>query len=89
VELITHSDLDPIFSFGKGEVVLTALELPPHLEGHRVRELTIPGEISIITITRGGEAILAAPALEFKSGDLVHLAVLASSVGRLESLLGI
>ncbi|HEX7432289.1 MAG TPA: TrkA family potassium uptake protein [Anaerolineaceae bacterium] len=89
VELLTHSDLDPILSFGKGEVILTAIEIPPYLEGHRVRELSVPGEISVITITRGEEAFMAIPALEFKPGDLVHLAVLASAISRLESLLGV
>lgn len=89
VELLTHSDLDPILSFGKGEVVLTAIELPLHLEGHRVRELNIPGEISVVTITRDGEALLPTPALEFRHGDLVHLAVQAAAVGQLESMLGI
>jgi trk system potassium uptake protein TrkA len=89
VDLITHSDLDPILSFGKGEVILTAIEIPPHLEGHRVRELSVLGEISVITITRDEEALMATPVIEFKPGDLVHLAVLASSVSHLESLLGV
>jgi trk system potassium uptake protein TrkA len=89
VELLTHSNLDPILSFGKGEVILTAIELPAQLAGHTVRELSIPGEINVVSITRQGEALMPVSGMEFCSGDLIHLAVHASAVERLELLLGL
>jgi trk system potassium uptake protein len=88
VELLTHSNLDPILSLGKGEVIVTAIDLPLQLEGHKVRELIVPGEINVISITRGGEAILPTGNMEFVEGDLIHLAVHSSAVGRLEALFG-
>jgi trk system potassium uptake protein len=87
-ELLTHSDLDPLMTFGGGQVSLLTLEIPPTLIGRPVRHLTVPGEISVVTITREGEAQLPTLGAEFQAGDTIHLAVLATAMDRLESLLG-
>lgn len=89
VELLTHSNLDPVLSLGRGEVILTNIEIPVHLEMRKVKDLTIPGEIDVVAITRNGEAFLAAMGMEFQPGDIVNLAVNAVSINRLEQLLGI
>ncbi len=89
VELLTHSNLDPILSFGRGEVILTSVEIPLHLERRKVRDLAIPGEVDVIAITRNGEAFLATMGMEFLPGDIVNMAVNAASINRLEELLGI
>src|SRR5574341_45703 len=47
-ELLTHSDLDPILTFGSGDVCLLSVEAPYHLVGKMVRHLTVPGEIQVI-----------------------------------------
>ena len=88
-ELLAHSDLDSTMSFGRGEVSLVAIEIPPHLVGRQVALISVPGEINVVSITREGEAILPTLGSEFCSGDLVHFAVHASAMERLESLLGI
>ena len=46
-ELITSVDIDPIHSFGSGEVSLVNIEVPPQLVGRMVKDLTINSEISI------------------------------------------
>jgi trk system potassium uptake protein TrkA len=86
-ELLTHSNLDPIVSFGRGEVALVAVEAPPQLVGRQVAQLTVPGEVIVVSITRDNEAILPTLGTEFCSGDLIHMAVLASAMDRLEALL--
>jgi trk system potassium uptake protein len=88
-ELITHRDLDTVMSFGKGGVSMVSMEIPNQLEGHSVKDLNVPGEISVIVITRDEEAILPSPGTEFQSGDIVHLAVLATAMRRLESMLSL
>ena len=87
-ELITHTNLDPVMSFGRGEVSLVTLEIPPQLEGRRVKDLTVPGEIQVMVITREGEAILPVMGSEFHSGDLVHMVVHAAAHDRLDALIG-
>lgn len=89
VELITHSNVDPILSLGKGEVILTSIEIPQNLEGRSVRDLLVPGEINIVAIVREGEAIMPGLGTEFCHRDLVYLTVHAEAMDRLESMLGL
>jgi trk system potassium uptake protein TrkA len=88
-ELLTHSDLDPLITFGRGEVSLVSIEVAPSLIGRLAHHITVPGEISVVSITRDGEAILPTLGTEFCAGDLIHLAVLASAMDRLEALLNL
>lgn len=88
-ELLTHTNLDPVMTFGNGEVVLIGIEAPPRLVSRRVTNLTVPGEVNVTAITRQGKAFLPTLGTEFRAGDLVHLAVLASAMERLEDLLGL
>jgi trk system potassium uptake protein TrkA len=87
-ELISHAELDPVFTFGSGEVNLVAVELPPQLVGRQVRDLSIPGEIVVVNITRQGMAMLPLSGTEFRDEDLLHLAVSAQAMDRVKSLLG-
>jgi trk system potassium uptake protein TrkA len=50
--------------------------------------VTILGEIQVVSINRGGTTFLPTLGTLFRSGDHVHLAVLASSMDRLKALLG-
>jgi trk system potassium uptake protein len=88
-ELLTHADLDPVLTFGRGEVVLIAIEAPAHLVGRTVNNVTVPGEASVVSITRTDQAMIPTLGTEFRSGDLIHLAVLASALERIEHLLGL
>jgi trk system potassium uptake protein len=87
-ELISHAELDPVFSFGSGEVSLVAVELPPQLVGRQVRDLTVPGEIMVVNITRQGMALLPLSGTEFREDDLLHLGVAAHAMERVKSMLG-
>lgn len=88
-ELLIHSDLDPVLTYGSGEVSLVSFETPPQLVGRMVRNITVIGEINVIAITRQGRAFIAISGTEFRSGDIIHLAVLASAMDRFKTLIGI
>jgi trk system potassium uptake protein len=85
-EMLIHPSLDPLISFGTGEVSVISLEVPSRLKGQFVHEVEIPGEISIVGITRDGTAFLPVSGTELKEGDILHLSVLASATDRLASL---
>jgi trk system potassium uptake protein TrkA len=87
-ELLTHAELDSVMAFGKGEVAVINIEAPPLVVGRTVKHLSMPGEIMVVAITRQGQAILPTLGTEVQKGDTLHLAVLASSMGHLENLLG-
>jgi trk system potassium uptake protein TrkA len=88
-ELLTHSDLDPILTLGSGEVSLLAIDTPHHWIGRMAKDVSIPGEILVVAVTRQGQAFIPLGGSEFRPGDTIHVAILASSMGRLEGLLGV
>jgi trk system potassium uptake protein TrkA len=88
VELLTHANLDPILSFGKGEVILTSIEISQNLAGRMVRDLVVPGEIEVITIVREGQALMPGLGTELYSGDAVYLCAHMEAMDRLEAMLG-
>jgi trk system potassium uptake protein TrkA len=88
-ELLTHAELDAVRSFGGGEVQLLELEVPSRLVGHSVRDLSVPGEVSVIALTRNDKALLPLLGTVFRTGDVLHLAVSAAAMSRVETLLGI
>jgi trk system potassium uptake protein TrkA len=88
-ELITHTDLDVIYTFGRGEVSIVNIEIPHNLVGRQVKDLLVPGEVSIISITRDDMAFVPASGSEFKEGDLLHLALLSSAMEKVEEMLGL
>jgi trk system potassium uptake protein len=88
-ELLTSADIDPQLSFGSGEVSLVSIEIPPHLAGRMVRDLTVSSEISIVAITRQGAAFIPTLGSQFREGDLIHAAILATSLERFKTLFGL
>ena len=88
-ELLIHKTLDPIISFGNGEVSLLQAEVPHQLVNRMVRNIAIPGEINVVAITREGQAFIPITGTEFHEGDVIHLVVLASAMDRVSELLGI
>lgn len=88
-QLITHHELDAEVTFGHGEVSLIPVEAPARLVGRMVNHVTVPGEISVVTITRDGVALIPMSGTEFRGGDLVHFAVHARALSRFETMLGL
>lgn len=88
-ELLIHSDLDPILTFGSGEVCLLTLETPHPLIGKMVKHLAVPGESQVIAITRQGHAFIPVDGAELQQGDQLHVAVLASGMERIKEFLGL
>jgi Trk K+ transport system NAD-binding subunit len=87
--MLTHSELDPVMTFGSGEVSLVAIEAPHQLAGRLVKNLVVPGEISVASITRHNQAFIPYSGSEFREGDLIYVLVLASAMDRLKDLLGL
>jgi trk system potassium uptake protein TrkA len=88
-ELLTHGNLDPVLTFGSGEVCVLSVEVPEHLVGRAVSQLTVPGEISVAAIKRRDKAFIPALGTILQAGDVVHLTVLAAAMARLEGWLGL
>jgi len=88
-EMLTAAELEPILSFGSGEVSLVNIEVAPQLVGRMVKDLSVPNEIVVVAITRQGAAFIPTMGSQFKEGDIVQVAIQSSAVERLKSLLGL
>jgi len=89
LQVLTHSDLDVWDTFGRGEVSLVHLEVPPLLIGRTVNQLNVTGEVLVASITRNGQAFIPIIGTVFQEGDLLNLVVLSSAMVRLEEMLGL
>jgi len=88
-ELLTSAEIDPVISFGSGEVSLVNIEVPPHLVGRMVKDLIVPSEIATVAITRQGAAFIPSLGSQFSEGDTLHVLILASALERFKTLLGL
>lgn len=88
-EVVTHADLDIVYTFGRGEVSLVVVEAPLQLAGRSVNQLSVAGEIVVVSITRDGQALMPLLGSELKEGDRIYLAVLPSAMARLEQMVGL
>lgn len=88
-EVVTHTDLDVVYTFGRGEASLIVIEASPQLAGRTVNHISIPGEIVVVSITREDQAFLPLSGSEIQEGDRIHLAVLSSAMERVEEMFGL
>jgi len=89
VEVVTHADLDAIGVFSDSGATMVRVESPARLNGHRVAQMNIPGEVSVTAITRNDHTFIPVSGTEFQEGDVLYLTVIPSAMERLEELLGI
>ena len=87
-DMLLYSPLDAVYSLGAGEVELVEIQVPQTLVGRLARDLTLPGEIHVVAITRDGKTFLPTPGATLQKGDMLHLATLTTSASRLRGLLG-
>jgi trk system potassium uptake protein TrkA len=87
-DLLLYSPLEIVFSPGSGEVELVVAEVPLLLVGKTTRDLTVAGEIHIVSVTRDNKTFLPTLGTIFRENDVVHMAVLTTSIKRLKELLG-
>jgi trk system potassium uptake protein TrkA len=88
VEVVTHNDLDVLHVFRDGGTRLVRVEVPTRLDGFRVSQMNIPGELAVTAITRNDQTFIPVSGTEFCEGDVIYLAVISSAMDRLEELLG-
>ncbi|MGV8905411.1 MAG: potassium channel family protein [Acetobacterium sp.] len=89
VDLLLYSPLGTVLSLGSGDVDLVEIEVPTLLVGRKIKELSIPGEIQVIGLSRNNKTFLPGLGSEFQTRDLIHIAVAAGSIDRLKYLLGL
>jgi trk system potassium uptake protein len=88
-DLLLYSPLDTVFGIGSGEVELVEVEVPHLMIDKAVRDLTVSGEIHVVSITRANRTFLPTLGTILQPEDVLHLAVMTTSTHRLRDLLGV
>jgi len=88
-DIICHSDLFRISTFGNGEVEIIETEASIFLEGRYVENLIIPSELNVVSIVRSGTAIIPTMDTAFLKGDKIFLAVTPFGKTKIKQIMGI
>jgi trk system potassium uptake protein TrkA len=88
-ELLSFFPLTTTISLGNGQVDVVEAEAPPLLVGRSVKEVTIPGEVHVVAISRKGTTFLPTLGTVLQTGDWLHLALLSASAERLKASLAL
>lgn len=88
-DLLSHSELDTVLSLGNGEVEIVDVVVPPLLVGRRVNTVSVPGEVRVIAVCRGGKAFFPTSETVFQKDDSVQFALLTVCVERLKAMLAL
>lgn len=86
-DLLSYSELDAVASLGGGQVEVVQFGVTPLLEGRTAGSLSIPGEMQVVALSRGGPTFIPTPETIFQDGDTVHVAVSTASARRLRAML--
>jgi trk system potassium uptake protein TrkA len=72
---------------GNGKVNLVRIEVPSLLVGHTVNEITVIGEISVVSINRSNKAFIPSLGTILEAEDTLYMAVSYTATDKLKSML--
>lgn len=90
-EAVTVGDVVQLFSIREGQANLVELTLPEgaRVEGHAVRELDLPRDVTLVAIVRGDRVITPTPEDSLETGDeLLFLASPEAEAAIHDAILG-
>jgi trk system potassium uptake protein TrkA len=82
---LNPGDIEGEWSDPTGTLSLVERELPERWAGKRLADLTVPGEVTLVAVTRAGVARLDFNDLVGQDGDVLHLMVADASLERLHA----
>lgn len=87
IDMLSYNQLDSILAIGDVEIIRVVI--PALLIGRAVNELTVIGEIEVVSICRANKTFMPTRGTAFQKHDVLFVAVLATSVSRLKTMLGL
>ncbi|MGO8873643.1 MAG: potassium channel family protein [Acidimicrobiales bacterium] len=85
---LVPADVESEWSDPTGTLSLVERELPERWAGKRLADLSVPGDVTVVAVTRAGVARLDLGDLVGQDGDVVHLMVTDAALDRLNARLG-
>ncbi len=86
-ELLTYNRLDNVYELGNGNVNIIRIEVPSLLVGRKVKDLTVLGEILVVSISRNDKTFIPTLGTVLEAEDVLYIIVLSSATGKLKSML--
>ena len=86
-DMLLHAEIVRHMSFGNGEVEILEAEVFPELAGKRVADLTVPGEIDVISIIRYGHSFVPTSGTVLEEKDGIAFSVVNTSIPTLKRML--
>lgn len=86
-EFLTYNQLDSVYDIGNGTVNLVRIEVPSLLVGHQVNELTVLGEIHVVSISRSNKTFIPTRGTVLEAEDILYISVIVAATGKLKSML--
>ena len=88
-EILTFNQFDSVYEMGNGHVNLIRTEIPISMSGRMVQEITVVGEISVVSITRNNHTFIPTLGTVLEINDLLYLSVSESAEDDLKSIFGL
>ena len=84
---LVPNEVESEWTDSTGTLSLVERELPERWAGKRLADLTVPGEVTVVAVTRAGVVRLDFGDLVGQDGDVIHLMVTDSALERLNARL--
>jgi trk system potassium uptake protein TrkA len=84
---LVPNEVESEWTDSTGTLSLVERELPERWAGKRLVELTVPGEVTVVAVTRAGVVRLDFADLVGQDGDVIHLMITAEALGRFNARL--
>lgn len=88
-EAFMPQSLDILYSLGNGEVNIVRVEATEHQEGRMVKDLSIIGEVEIISIKRDNKAMIPLSGTRIRKRDILYFTVVSTANEKLKKLIGL
>jgi trk system potassium uptake protein TrkA len=84
---LVPNEVESEWTDSTGTLSLVERELPERWAGKRLADLSVPGEVTVVAVTRSGVVRLDFADLVGQDGDVVHLMITAEALGRFNARL--
>ena len=88
-DLILHPGLTDKLTLGSGEAKIIEVPAPPQILGRTIADLSIPSEITVCALIRGGKAFIPTAGTRLEEQDILYLVVLSSAMPKLKKMLAL
>jgi trk system potassium uptake protein TrkA len=88
-EILSYNQLDSVYDMGNGKVNIVRNEVPAMMVGRSVNDITVIGEINVVSISRGNKTFIPTLGTLLEADDILYLSVNYTANDKLKSMFGL